>query len=62
MKQGEYKLSDTRGRFLRAEKDGRELSEAAWASGRILLSNRRLILAGNGGKKQTFPLGAFERL
>jgi helix-turn-helix protein len=61
MKQGEYKVSDTHGRFLRAEKNGREIQDAAWASGRILLSNRRLILAGNGGK-QTIPLSAVERL
>jgi hypothetical protein len=61
MKRGEHKLSDTRGRFLRAEKNGRELSDAAWATGRILLSNRRLILAGSGGK-QTLPLAAIERV
>jgi helix-turn-helix protein len=59
MKQGEYKLSDTHGRFLRAERNGRELQDAAWTSGRILLSNRRLILAGSGGKR-TFPLSAIE--
>ena len=61
MKQGEYKVSDTHGRFLRAEKNGREIQDAAWASGRILLSNRRLILAGNSGK-QTIPLSAIEGL
>jgi hypothetical protein len=59
MKQGEYKLSDTHGRFLRAEKNGREIQDAAWAAGRLLLSNRRLILAGKGGK-QTIPLTAIE--
>jgi helix-turn-helix protein len=59
MKRGEYKLSDTHGRFLRAERNGRELQDAAWTSGRILLSNRRLILAGSGGKR-TFPLSAIE--
>jgi hypothetical protein len=59
MKRGEHKLSDTHGRFLRAEKNGRELQDAAWASGRILLSNRRLILAGSAGKK-TFPLSSIE--
>ncbi|WP_136588911.1 CheF family chemotaxis protein [Salinigranum halophilum] len=61
MKRGEYKLSDTHGRFLRAEKNGHEIHDATWASGRILLSNRRLILAGNGGK-QTIPLSAIEGL
>jgi hypothetical protein len=61
MKRGERKLSDTHGRFLRAEKNGRELQDAAWASGRILLSNRRLVLAGSGGK-QTIPLSAIEAI
>ncbi len=59
MRRGEYKLSDTHGRFLRAEKNGREIQDAVWASGRILLSNRRLILAGNGGK-QTIPLSSIQ--
>lgn len=62
MKQGEYKLSDTHGRFLRAEKNGREIQDAMWVSGRILLSNRRLILAGSGGKKQTIPLSRIEAI
>ncbi|MDX1747945.1 MAG: CheF family chemotaxis protein [Halobacteriales archaeon] len=61
MKRGEYKVADTHGRFLRAEKNGRELQDAAWASGRILLSNRRLVLAGSGGE-QTFPLSKIEGL
>jgi hypothetical protein len=61
MKQGEYKVADTHGRFLRAEKNGRKVQDATWASGRILLSNRRLILAGNGGT-QTIPLSAVEGL
>ncbi|WP_380675612.1 CheF family chemotaxis protein [Salinigranum sp. GCM10025319] len=59
MKRGEHKLSDTHGRFLRAERNGRELQDATWTSGRILLSNRRLILAGSSGKR-TFPLSAIE--
>jgi helix-turn-helix protein len=59
MKQGEYKVADTHGRVLRAEKNGREVQDAVWTSGRILLSNRRLILAGNSGK-QTIPLSAVE--
>jgi hypothetical protein len=59
MKRGEYKLCDSHGRFLRAEQNGRELQDAAWSTGRILLSNRRLIVAGKGGKK-TFPLDSIE--
>ncbi len=55
MSEGEYKITDTRGKFLQAMKGGQKLKDAAWTSGRILLSNRRLILAGNGGKR-TIPL------
>ena len=61
MNSGETKVADTRGQFLRALRDGRELNDAAWANGRILLSNRRLILAGTGGKR-TFPLSAIDRV
>ena len=59
MRDGEYKVSDTRGRFLQAVRNGREVNDATWASGRILLSNQRLILAGTGGKR-TFPLSTVE--
>ncbi|WP_148413392.1 CheF family chemotaxis protein [Haloferax sp. KTX1] len=51
MKPGEQKLGDTRGRFLQVVKNGREMHDVDWTSGRILLSNRRLILAGTGGKR-----------
>ncbi|WP_396612948.1 CheF family chemotaxis protein [Haloferax sp. S1W] len=51
MKPGEHKLGDTRGRFLQVIKDGREMHDVNWTSGRILLSNKRLILAGTGGKR-----------
>ena len=55
MSEGEYKITDTRGKFLQAMKDGQKLKDAAWTSGRILLSNKRLVLAGNEGKR-TIPL------
>ncbi len=55
MRDGEYKVSDTRGRFLQAVRNGREVNDAAWTNGRILLSNQRLVLAGAGGQR-TFPL------
>ena len=61
MKPDETKVADTRGRFLRALRDGREINDATWANGRILLSNRRLVLAGTGGKR-TFPLSAIDRV
>ncbi|MFB6131736.1 MAG: CheF family chemotaxis protein [Salinigranum sp.] len=51
MKEGEQKVSDTRGRFLQAVREGREINDADWVNGRILLSNKRLILAGTGGKR-----------
>ena len=55
MSEGERKLTDTRGKFTLVVKDGRELNDAEWTGGRILLSNRRLILAGSNGKR-TVPL------
>lgn len=55
MSEGEHKIADMRGQFLQAVKDGRKLTDANWISGRILLSNKRLVLAGNSGKR-TVPL------
>lgn len=55
----EYVVADTQGRFAQAMRDGRRVNDAAWTSGRIVLSNRRLVLAGNDGKR-TVPLGAVE--
>ena len=60
MSREEYKLLDTQGRFLRAVRDGRRVEDAGWTSGRILLSNRRLVLAGTEGKR-TLPLSKIER-
>ena len=47
----EYEITDTTGRFTIAVKDGRKLNDISWNSGRILLSNKRLILVGNDGKR-----------
>ena len=47
----EYQIADAKGRFTIAVKDGRKLNNISWQSGRILLSNKRLILAGNDGKR-----------
>ena len=57
----ERTVADTRGRFLQALRDGREVNDAAWANGRILLSNRRIVLAGTGGKR-TFALSTIDRV
>ena len=51
MNNGEHTVTDTRGRFLQVVKGAQELNDANWVNGRILLSNRRLVLAGTGGKR-----------
>ena len=55
LREGERRLADAKGRFCWAERGGREVNDAAWTPGRVLLSNRRLVLAGSGGKL-TVPL------
>jgi hypothetical protein len=51
----EYKILDTQGKFTTAARGGRSLNDAEWTRGRILLSNRRIVLASNDGKR-TIPL------
>jgi helix-turn-helix protein len=51
MSRSERKLMDTTGRFAQVIKDGKKLSDIEWTDGRILLSNRRLVLAGTDGKR-----------
>ena len=58
---GEYKITDTQAKFAVAVREGRKVSDVSWTPGRVLLSNRRLILAGNDGKR-TVPLSKLERL
>lgn len=55
MSESEYKIADTKGRFLQAVKQSRRLKDVDWNSGRIILSNKRLILVSNSGK-QALPL------
>ncbi|MFB6077017.1 MAG: CheF family chemotaxis protein, partial [Candidatus Nanohaloarchaea archaeon] len=55
MSESEYKIADTKGRFLQAVKQGRRMQDADWSGGRIILSNRRIILVTNAGK-QALPL------
>ena len=57
----EYKLADTRARFAVAVREGRSVTDVAWTPGRVLLSNRRLVLAGNDGR-QTVPLSRVDGL
>ena len=61
MSEGERKIVDTRGKFTMVVKDGRELNDAEWTGGRILLSNKRLILARSDGKR-TIPLKQIQSL
>ncbi|WP_066411927.1 CheF family chemotaxis protein [Halorubrum aethiopicum] len=58
---GEYKITDTQARFAVAVREGRAINDVSWTPGRVLLSNRRLILASNDGKR-TVPLSRLERL
>jgi len=61
MSNQERKITDTRGKFVQVEKGGRELNDASWTAGRILLSNKRLVLAGSAGKR-TIPLSKIDEL
>jgi len=55
MKEGETKLADEKGKFAQVVKDGRKVPDIEWVPGRVLLSNKRLILASKEGKR-TIPL------
>jgi helix-turn-helix protein len=51
MSEGETKLVDTSGDYCYVVRDGTPVEEPRWRSSRILLTNKRLILAGNDGKQ-----------
>lgn len=51
MSDTERKLIDTTGRFTQVIRDGTTLGDIGWQNGRILLSNRRLVLASDSGKR-----------
>jgi len=55
----EYKITDTRARFAVAVREGRAVNDVSWTPGRVLVSNKRLVLAGNDGR-QTVPLSRVE--
>lgn len=61
MSKSERKLLDTTGRFTQVVRDGRKLNDIGWTDGRILLSNRRLVLAGADGKR-TLQLSKLDRI
>ncbi len=55
MSESEHKLLDVQGKFLRAIQNGHKLNDASWTPGRIILSNKRVIVATEDGKF-TIPL------
>ncbi len=55
MSEGESTLADQRGKFTQVVKDGKKVPDVEWIPGRILLSNKRIVLASNQGKR-TIPL------
>jgi len=55
MSESERRIADAQGQFVQIIRNGREIDDARWTSGRLLLSNRRLILVGKEGKR-TLPL------
>lgn len=61
MAQSESPIADTRGRFAQVVKSGRTLDDARWTNGRVLLSDKRLVLVGNDGKR-TISLASVEDL
>ena len=61
MSESEYKIADGAGKFLQAVKEGRRMKDADWTNGRILLSNKRIVLAGNDGKRNV-PLSKVSSL
>jgi len=61
MSESEYKIADGAGKFLQAVKEGRRMKDAEWTNGRILLSNKRIVLAGNDGKRN-LPLSEVSSL
>jgi hypothetical protein len=61
MSQNEEKLLDEQGRFLQVVKDGHKRKDVNWIRGRILLSDQRVVLAANQGKR-TVPISAITKL
>lgn len=55
MSDGESTLADQQGKFTQVVKDGNKVPDVEWIAGRILLSDRRIVLASNQGKR-TIPL------
>ncbi|RQG99151.1 CheF family chemotaxis protein [Natrarchaeobius oligotrophus] len=61
MSKSEQKLADVTGKFTQVVRDGRKLSDTNWSNGRIVLSNKRLVIVGNEGK-ETIPLSKIQSI
>lgn len=47
----ERRIARTRGRLLQIVEDGRELDDERWTVGRLLLTNRRLVVVGSDDER-----------
>lgn len=61
MSEAERRLADTAGRVTKVVAGGSDVTDPTWTKARILLSNRRMIVVGKGGKR-TIPLSALESI
>jgi len=59
MSSDEQKLVDTAGDYMYAVKGGTPVDEPQWRSCRLVMTNKRLVLANNGGK-QALPHSQIE--
>ncbi|QSG05280.1 CheF family chemotaxis protein [Halapricum desulfuricans] len=60
MSQGERKLHDERGKFMRAVKDGHEIRDADWNACRVVLTTERVVLIGD--EKHTIDIDTLGRV
>ncbi|WP_049922550.1 CheF family chemotaxis protein [Halopiger djelfimassiliensis] len=61
MSKSERKLADVTGKFTQVVRDGQKLSDTNWSNGRIVLSNKRLVVVSNSGK-ETIPLSKVQSI
>lgn len=56
--ESEVKILDKQGKFVQVVESGKTKDDSSWIPGRILISNKRMILVGNKGKR-TIPISDF---
>jgi helix-turn-helix protein len=61
MSDGEEPIADSIGKFAKVVIDGRKQQDIEWINGRLLLSNKRLVLATDDGKEM-IPLSAIKSI